>query len=217
MDLFSSNRLSSLYINSLPIIRFKGEIIMINTPELADGHLPDLCQHPTIGFDTESRPSFKKGISYPISIIQLATQDTVYLLQIEKIKLPDTLIDLFSSRHITKVGIGTKNDLEKLQAIRPFFQNNFLDLSKIASRKGIIQVGARALTARYLGHRLTKNAQRSNWSNHQLSEKQKLYAATDAWICLQIYPLLIADSSDYHLQDDRPSKKGNQDSTDADF
>jgi ribonuclease D len=204
-DLFPTNRLSSQHINSLPIIRFKGEIIMINTPEKADEHLSRLFQHPAIGFDTESRPSFKKGITYPLAIVQLATHETAYLLQIEKIRVPDILVDLFCNRKIKKIGIGIKNDLEKLQSIRPFIPNDFIDLSAIATRKGIIQVGARALSARYLEHRVTKNAQRSNWSNSNLSEKQKIYAATDAWICLQIYPLLIEDPSEYRQPEARSS------------
>lgn len=205
MDQSPINRLSSQYINSLPIIRFRGEMIVINTPELAETHLPDLYRQTAIGFDTESRPSFKKGISYPLSLVQLATHDTAYLLQIEKIQLPGILADLLSNRKIKKIGIGTKNDLEKLQAIRPFRPNNFLDLSTFAAQRGIIQVGARALTARYLEQRLTKNAQRSNWSKFPLTEKQKLYAATDAWVCLQIYPLLMADTSDYRQPEAQPS------------
>lgn len=191
------NRMSSEYINSLPIIRFKGQIIVINQADQANGLISRFRQEKYIGFDTESRPSFSKGISYPPSIIQLATQDTVYLFQLEKIRLFDELVDFFLDQNIKKIGIGTKNDIEKIQEIRKFQARGFIDLSKIAAQKGIIQVGARALTARYLEQRLTKTAQKSNWARAQLTRKQKEYAATDAWICLQIYPLLLSDPIDY--------------------
>jgi hypothetical protein len=197
MKIMQINRMSSDYINSLPIIRFRGQIIVINQTDQTNGLFSRLRQEKYIGFDTESRPSFSKGISYLPSIIQLSTQDAVYLFQLEKTRLFDELVDFFSDQNIKKIGIGTKNDIEKLQEIRKFQARGFIDLSKIAAQKGIIQVGARALTARYLEQRLTKTAQKSNWARAQLTQKQKEYAATDAWICLQIYPLLLSDPIDY--------------------
>lgn len=198
------NRLSPDYINSLPIIHFQGKVILINHIDQANGFLKRLKREKYIGFDTESRPSFSKGISYPPSIIQLATQNTAYLIQLEKTRIFDELVDFFSSPSIKKIGIGTQNDIEKLQEIRKFQTRGFIDLSKIAAQKGIIQVGARALTARYLEHRLTKSSQKSNWSLKHLTQKQKEYAATDAWICLKIYPLLLSDSTDYSQMDSQP-------------
>jgi ribonuclease D len=195
------NRMSSDYINSLPIIHFQGKVIVINHREQANGFLKRLKREKYIGFDTESRPSFSKGISYPPSIIQLATQDTAYLIQLEKTSIFDELVDLFSNARFKKIGIGTQNDIEKLQEIRKFSARGFIDLSKIAAQKGIIQVGARALTARYMEHRLTKSSQKSNWAVAQLTQKQMEYAATDAWICLKIYPLLLSDSTDYSQLD----------------
>lgn len=195
------NRMSSDYINSLPIIHFQGKVIVINDIEQANGFLKRLKSEKYIGFDTESRPSFSKGISYLPSIIQLATQNAAYLFQLEKTRILDELVDLFSSPSIKKIGIGTQNDIEKLQEIRKFQARGFIDLSKIAAQKGIIQVGARALTARYLEHRLTKSSQKSNWALGHLTQKQKEYAATDAWICLKIFPLLLSDSTDYSQLD----------------
>jgi ribonuclease D len=195
------NRMSSDYINSLPIIHFQGKVILINHIEQANGLLKRLKNEKHIGFDTESRPSFSKGVSYPPSIIQLATHNTAYLFQLEKTLIFDELVDLFSSPGIKKIGIGTQNDIDKLQEIRKFQARGFIDLSNIAAQKGIIQVGARALTARYLKQRLTKSSQKSNWSNAQLTPKQQEYAATDAWVCLKIYPLLLSDPTDYSQLD----------------
>lgn len=156
--------------------------------------------------DTESRPSFSKGISYPPAIIQFATQHTAYLLRLDTIRFPNALVSLLENREVAKIGIGLTEDIKKLQNLRYFQMNNCIDLSKIAEKKGIIQVGARALTARYLKQRLTKSAQTSNWAVSSLSEKQKVYAATDAWVCLQIYPRLISDESHYKPENSEPDK-----------
>ncbi|MCK4835155.1 MAG: 3'-5' exonuclease domain-containing protein 2 [Candidatus Aminicenantes bacterium] len=201
MELYQTNRLSSIYINSLPIIRFKGTVIVVNEKKQANRIIQKLNREAIIGMDTESRPSFSKGISYPPSIIQFATHHTAYLFRLKTIQFPDSLADLLENKNIAKIGIGLKDDIQKLQSLRKFQMKNCIDLSKIAEKKGIIQVGARALTARYLEHRLTKTAQTSNWALPHLTEKQKIYAATDAWICLQIYPLLIADQLNYHQMD----------------
>lgn len=195
------NRMSSDYINSLPIIRFQGKVILINHIDQANGFLKSLKNEKYVGFDTESRPSFSKGISYPPSVIQLATQNTAYLFQLEKIPIFDELVEFFSTPKIKKIGIGIQNDIEKLQEIRKFPAKGLIDLSQIASKKGIIQVGARALTARYLNHRLTKSSQKSNWALTRLTPKQMEYAATDAWICLKIYPILLSDPTDYSQLD----------------
>lgn len=191
------NRLSSGYINSLPIIRFRGRIIVVNDRKQATRIFQKLGKESLIGMDTESRPSFSKGVSYPPSIIQFATGNTAYLFRLEAIRFPDPLVALLENRKVAKIGIGLTDDIKKLRELREFQIKNCVDLSKIAEKKGIIQVGARALTARYLKHRLTKSAQTSNWALPHLSEKQKIYAATDAWVCLQIHPHLISDHSRY--------------------
>jgi ribonuclease D len=194
---YQTNRLSSGYINSLPIIHFRGRIIMVNDTQQANRIFQKLNRNPFVGMDTESRPSFSKGISYPPSIIQFATQHTAYLFRLKTIQFPDSLVRFLENNNIAKIGIGLTDDIKKLQNLRKFQIKNCIDLSKIAETKGIIQVGARALTARYLKHRLTKSAQTSNWALPKLTEKQKIYAATDAWVCLQIYPLLISDQLNY--------------------
>lgn len=194
---FPENRISKDYINSLPPLRYNGPIEMINRPELVKPAVKRLKRQRLLGIDTESRPAFKKGESYPISLIQIATPDTVFLFHLPHIELSDGLVKILSSRRIRKVGIALNNDLDKLGELRSFRPAGFIDLSKIASEKGIIQQGARSLVARYMHQRLIKSSQRTNWARRELTEKQKLYAATDAWICLRMYPLLLADKRKY--------------------
>lgn len=197
MGLVQANRLSREYVNNLPIIRFEGNVIIVTETQQADEVMERLLQENYVGFDTESKPSFTKGTSYPVSLVQLATKDTAYLIQLKKTGFTDKLAEFFENPNIEKIGVAVKNDVMKLQEQREFNPGGFVDLSKLASDKGIIQVGLRGLTARYLERRLTKSAQKTNWAKTDLTWKQQVYAASDAWVCLCIYPLLQADTIDY--------------------
>lgn len=191
------NRISKDFINTLPPLRFRGHVEVINHPDQIRKATRHLRRHRVLGFDTESRPAFKKGESYPVSLIQLATADTVYLFHLTHIQIDDRLARILTSKRIKKVGIALNNDLDKLSELRPMKVAGFVDLSRIASDKGIVQQGARSLAARYLHRRLIKSSQRTNWARRELTEKQKLYAATDAWVCLELYPLILADKRRY--------------------
>lgn len=199
MDLSLTNRISKEYINTLPIIRFDGDVVMVTSEQQAEDVLKHLMEETWVGFDTESKPSFTKGTSYPVSLVQFSTQDTAYLFQLKKTGFSDRLVELLENKQIKKIGVGIKADIVKLQEQRPFIAGGFVDLSELAAAKGIIQVGVRGLTARYLHHRLPKTAQKTNWARSKLTMKQQIYAASDAWICLQIYPLILEDTTDYHI------------------
>lgn len=197
MELFTANRISKEYINSLPIIRFDGDVVMVTSEQQAEEVLNRLMKEVWVGFDTESKPSFTKGTSYPVSLVQFSTHDTAYLFQLKKTGFTDGLVELLENKQIKKIGVGIKTDIVKLQEQRPFIPGGFVDLSELAAAKGIIQVGVRGLTARYLHHRLPKTAQKTNWARSELTRKQRIYAASDAWICLKIYPLILEDNTDY--------------------
>jgi len=197
LEPFPENRISKDYINSLPPLRFPGRIVLINQPEQIRRAARRLRRHRLLGFDTESRPAFKKGESYPVSLIQLSTPDTAYLFHLPQMEIDDRLAKILSSKRIKKIGIALNNDLDKLSDLRPMKAAGFIDLSRLAAEKGIIQQGARSLVARYLHQRLIKSAQRTNWARLELTEKQKIYAATDAWVCLRLYPLIMADKRVY--------------------
>jgi ribonuclease D len=209
MELIQANRLSSDYVNSLPIIRFEGRVVTVADENHADEVLTSLMDEPYLGFDTESKPSFTKGTIYPVSLIQVATSDTAYLFQLKKTGFSDKMVRFLSSEDVKKIGVGLKNDLTKLLELRTFTPGGFIDLSKLALDKGIIQVGIRGLTARYMGFRLTKAAQKTNWAQTVLTAKQQLYAASDAWVCLKIYPCLISDTTDYRIFNEEEKKTGN--------
>ncbi len=191
------NRLNKDYINELPVINFNGDVIVVETPEHEEDVVRELEEERFIGFDTESRPSFKKGEIYPVSLVQLATHKRAYLFQLQKTGFTDALANLLADETVKKIGVDVKHDIQKLQELKPFKAEGFIDMAKVAKEKGIIQNGLRNLAARYTGHRLIKSAQKTNWARSRLTHKQQTYAALDAWICLKIYPELLADNTDY--------------------
>ncbi len=197
MKLLKQNRISKEFINSLPVIRFEGEVIVVDSSEDADKILKKLGKEKILGFDTESRPSFKVGESFPISLVQIATNRKAYLFQLNGNGMIQKLSPLLTSKKISKVGVGLEHDISKMKGFNGITLAGLIDLSALAREKGIIQTGARGLTARYLQKRLVKTAQTTNWARRELSERQKLYAATDAWICLKIYPKMLKDKTDY--------------------
>lgn len=177
------------YINSLPQLNFEGNIYVVDTASELEQVMEKLSECGCIGFDTESRPSFVKGQKYPISLLQLATPTDAYIVQIQKTGFTDSLKAFFESK-TEKIGVGLKDDIRKLKSEREFTPAAMVDLSEIAKKKNHIKSGLRALSAFFLHKRIVKSAQKTNWARDNLTEKQLRYAATDAWACLLIKPLL---------------------------
>lgn len=211
MKLLQQNRISKEFINTLPVIRFEGIVKIVDSPETAKKVLKTLKKEKIVGFDTESRPSFKQGETYPISLVQIATDGEAFLFKLNGNGMVEKLAPILTSKKIKKVGIGLEHDITKMKGFNGIELKGLIDLSGLAREKGIIQTGARGLTARYLGKRLVKTAQTTNWARTELSEKQKIYAATDAWVCLKIYPEMLKDRTDYRqFVDESEEKNGNR-------
>lgn len=198
------NRISSDFINDLEVLVYTGPVILLQDPEEMEYAAEAILLQgiDELGFDTESRPSFQRGVTFPISLIQIALPDRVYLFHLLEPRIPPSLVEIMANPTIRKIGIGLSGDFSKLRQLVDFEPQGFIDLCKIAAQKGIIQTGARSLTARYLGKKLVKAARTTNWARPQLSEKQMQYAATDAWVCLSLYPLLLSDTNEYHHIDE---------------
>ncbi len=196
-ECFNKNRLSREFINSFDLLRFEGRIHTINNDKKLNKAINKLSQFDILGFDTETKPAFKKGVVHPLSLIQLATHNEAYLIQLKHITDLSPLVPLLENSDIKKVGVGLSDDLKKMQELIEHTPQAFIDLSAIAKEKGIIQTGLRALSVRYLNGRISKTAQKSNWGTDKLTDKQKIYAATDAWAALKIYDLIRNDNTDY--------------------
>lgn len=178
-------------------ISFKGSIAVVDNLSKAEAALDKLFAAKYIGFDTESRPAFFKGQKFPVSIIQLATNKEAFIFQLKYVHFSGRLVELLSDENIIKVGVGVQDDIRRLNELCKFKQGGFYDLSSAAKKKGLVQSGARALTARYLGRKLVKSSQKTNWALSKLSPRQLEYAATDAWICLQLLEHVKHDTTDY--------------------
>lgn len=195
MDMINFNPEQTLYtkdeINNLPVLTYEGEIIIVRTEAELNNILPELRKAEVLGFDTETRPMFTKGTPYPPSLIQLATEQKVYLIQLKHIPFSQELIQILAAEDIVKTGVAIQDDLNALIRISPFQPQSIVDLAHLAKRKGVQAQGLRTITANLLGYRISKGAQCSNWAVDTLTHAQIKYAATDAWLGLIIYNILI--------------------------
>jgi len=170
---------------------FKGEIVLVDNFETFYEVFPRLLGSDLLGFDTETRPTFKKGNKNSVSLIQLSTGDLACLFRINKIGIPDELADLLSDPFVTKAGVAVHDDIRFLKGVRKFAPDGFIDLQDFVKDFGIKSSGLKKLVAIVLGFRISKRQQVTDWEAEQLSEAQQIYAATDAWVCHQIYKKLI--------------------------
>jgi ribonuclease D len=171
----------------LPIRRYEGEVCLVATPRDLERALTDLRQERVVGFDTETRPAFRKGESHLPCLAQAATARTVYLFQLRRQDAFPVLVEMLEEARTVKVGVALAHDLRGLKLLFPFMQQNVLDLETVARRCGLSQTGLRNLAGMVLGFRIPKGASTSNWAAPQLSAAQITYAATDAWICRELY------------------------------
>ena len=174
-------------INELPMRQYDGEIILCKTPEEAKVAAEKLKKETLLGFDTETRPAFRKGEKYDPSLLQLATLNEVYLFQIQQTGLIPELIDVLAAHHITKAGVAIDRDIEELQAMTYFMPDGFVELADLAKSANIKNLGLRGLTAIAFGFRISKREQVSNWARKDLTDSQKRYAATDAWLGRKLF------------------------------
>ena len=180
-------KLSKNEINSLPQIKFNGDVEVLSSNDNVQAAVNYLMNYDLIGFDTETKPTFVKGPLNPPSIIQLACIDKVYIFQLDNESLYKKLFPILSNENITKCGVSVDRDLIELMYLSPFDPLSFVDLGNIARDNDVPHHGLRGLVAMFLKHRISKGAQISDWSKTVLSQSQITYAATDAWISLKLF------------------------------
>lgn len=177
-------------VKELPLWRYEGDIELIENTKDLNAALRFLQKHETIGFDTEARPTFQKGQYNPVCLIQLACDEKVFLIRNRMTGFTDLLVDFFENRKILKIGAGINDDIKDLQYWRPFNPNGFVDLNSLVHTIGFKNSGVRNLAALVLEKRISKNQQTTNWERPELTEPQQVYAATDAWVCLEVFQIL---------------------------
>ncbi len=187
-------RISKDEVNALPLGQFEGEIYLIDQADDVQEVVDFLEDQPMLGFDTETKPSFKKGIINQVSLLQLSTPEQAFLFRLNEVGLPDSVRNLLEKENIVKIGAAVHDDIKALGKLTDsFYPNSFFDLNDELKKVGFHNVGVRNLCAMVLGMRISKSEQVSNWEAEELTEKQQRYAATDAWACLEIFKKLRKD------------------------
>ena len=175
----------------LPAVEFRGEIRIVEHERDIAAACKTLAEQPVIGFDTETRPSFRPGVTFRGTLLQQYTPPVCELFRRTKIPLAQPILQLLEDRRVLKIGADVAGDLRSLRQIRHFRDGGFVDLQGIAPEWGIGEKSLRKLSAIVLGRRVSKAQRLSNWEAATLTDKQQLYAATDAWVCTRIYEQLL--------------------------
>lgn len=175
----------------LPAVEFRGPITVVDSPMDIRAACQYLAGQPVIGFDTETRPSFRVGAVNRVALLQLSSAERCFLFRLNKIPLERDILKLFEDKNILKIGVAIRDDLKALRQIRLFRERNFLDLQNFVPEWGIAEKSLRKISAIVLGKRVSKAQRLSNWEAATLTEGQQLYAATDAWVCTKIYERLL--------------------------
>jgi ribonuclease D len=181
-------------VNKLPLRGYRGDIQVVDTHQALSMAVKDIQRRHFLGFDTETKPAFRKGVYHQVALLQLAVAERVYLIRLNQLGFPQVLCKMFGNPGILKVGISIRDDLAELQKLARFNPTAIVELNEVAKNLGVVREGARNLTATFLHFRISKSQQTSNWERDQLTLKQRRYAATDAWICHQIYEKLLSQS-----------------------
>lgn len=171
----------------LPAAEFDGKICVVDNESDIEAACEDLSRYPMIGFDTETRPSFRPGVSYKVSLLQLSTPEVCYLFRLNRISLAKPLLQLLESKKVQKVGVAVSGDIHCLNQLRHFREGGFIDLQSMIEDWGVEEKSLRKMSAIVLGERVSKAQRLSNWEAATLTERQMVYAATDAWVCIRIY------------------------------
>jgi ribonuclease D len=168
-------------------IQFPGKIHLITNDDELASVAPALKTARALGFDTETRASFKVGEIYKVALLQLATENDAYLIRLHGVTYFENIKALFEDVNVLKVGVAIRDDLKLLQKLFSFNPQNFIELQSLAKEKGLKNMGLRGMTEEVLQASLSKKAKISNWELKTLSAEQVIYAATDAWIGLKLY------------------------------
>jgi ribonuclease D len=202
------SRLSRDEINALPLFRYEGRVSLVRSDHEFQEAMKRLSCATTLGFDTETRPSFRKGQNNNPCLVQLALADEVFLFHF-KWRPPDAeLLALFEKQDVIKTGVAVHDDMRFLKAVASFTPRSVVDLGEIAKFNNVEEHGLRGLTALFLGLRISKQEHCSDWGRSELSPKQVSYAATDAWVSRALYFSMREAGLDFHYPDKEKDKEG---------
>lgn len=181
------NKFDKQQIADLPRAVFEGRIVVVDSEREAQRAVDFLLRQPLLGFDTETRPTFRPGPMHPVALLQVASRDICFLFRLCHIGLPDCLVSLLSSQKVKKVALSWSDDTGQLMRMREFKMASFIELQTYVRDFGIEDMGLQKLYANVFAQKISKSQQLTNWEQDVLTEAQKRYAATDAWACVRLY------------------------------
>lgn len=193
--------ISKSEINDKSLLEYEGPIHVIRDDADVEAAIADLAGESLLGFDTETRPSFRKGESYLPSLLQLCGEGDPYLFQLQKLSDLKPVFSLLANPEVDKVGVAIRRDVEELKELQSFKPAGFHDVGHMAEKKGFRNTGLRPLTALLLDRRISKGAQVSNWAADELNQKQLVYAATDAWVSRKLYLAMLDATPNPELEE----------------
>ena len=179
--------ISSEELAALPVRRYEGPVVQVQTQDDLREAARDIVQESVVGMDTETRPAFRAGESYPPCLAQVATARAVYIFPLQRLDCSGVLAGMLGDARVTKIGIGLAEDLRHLKQVFHFEQASVLDAGAVVKPHGVEQTGLRNLAGIFLGFRIPKGKRTSNWAARHLTEAQVTYAAMDAWACRELY------------------------------
>lgn len=174
-------------IASLPCVLFDGRIVVVVSESEAAKAVDYLLSQDVLGIDTETRPSFRRGTNYKVSLLQVSSREVCFLFRLNHIKMCEPVKRLLEDEGVLKVGLSLHDDIAALKKLREFKPGNFFDLQKHVNEIGIEDLSLQKIYANLFGQKISKAQRLTNWEADILSDKQKGYAATDAWSCIKIY------------------------------
>ena len=195
------NKFDKPTIATLRRVVYHGKIVVINTPDEAEAAVDHLLSQPVLGLDTETRPSFTKGRHFKCSLLQVASKSICFLFRLNHIGMCPAVMRLLGDKTVTKVGLAWRNDLLALREVGEFEPGTYVDLQDMVREIGIEDQSLVKIYANLFGERISKADRLSNWERDNLKDTQMIYAAIDAWACVQIYEevLRLKATGDYEL------------------
>lgn len=195
------NKFDKKAIPDLPTVVFPGRIVVVLDAETARKAVDYLLSCSILGVDTETRPMFKKGQHFKVSLLQVSTHDTCFLFRLHHTGITSDIKRLLENQTVPMIGLSWHDDLLSLHRCSPFNPGHFIDLQDLVGEFGIEDLSLQKLYANLFHQRISKRQRLTNWDADVLTDKQKAYAATDAWACIMIYEELqrLKQTGDYTL------------------
>ncbi|MBO7610141.1 MAG: 3'-5' exonuclease domain-containing protein 2 [Muribaculaceae bacterium] len=177
-------------INQLPVVSFDGQIIVVDSMATVNAAVSTLRRYPIVGFDTETRPSFRRGVLHKMALMQISAPDICFLFRLNKIGLPVKLKQYLEDPSCLKVGLSLHDDWNVLHRQHDVHPEGFIDVQTMVSQFHIADTSLQKLFAILFQQKISKSQQLSNWEAPTLTDAQQRYAATDAWACIKIFECL---------------------------